>query len=84
MDKKTCELIKQRVPVGHHITMYDVTYPVNLFTYGGLCLTNKIPSMDVYGDINLVGHKSKQAEGCLGDLDNASLSKWRHEKKVYF
>ena len=40
--------------------------------------------MDVYGDINLVGHKSKQAEGCLGDLDNASLSKWRHEKKVYF
>ena len=61
MDKKTCELIKQRVPVEHHITMYDVTYPVNLFTCGGLYLTNKIPIMDVYGDINLVGHKSKQA-----------------------
>ena len=40
--------------------------------------------MDVYGDINLVGHKSKQADGCLGDLDNASLSKWRHETKVNF
>ena len=91
-------------------------------------LTNKIPFLDVYGDINLVGHVIKSHKAlralwkicvspytskngcvylifllfpfeanlnfsrsrhqirlsilaCLGDLDNASLSKWRYKKK---
>ena len=35
-------------------------------------LTNKIPFVDVYGDINLVGHEIKSYKGLYGRFDHVT------------